>query len=70
MTLATLPAPSRDSSSLKLGAGHHRILVKFTADAAPLSVALHPRVPPQVKKSDLPEPLANIRAGAGCIFPR
>src|SRR5215467_12485692 len=34
--------PSRDSGSLALAAGHHRILVKFTPDAAPLSVALHP----------------------------
>jgi len=34
--------PSRDSSSLSLAAGHHRILVKFTPDAAPFSVSLHP----------------------------
>jgi hypothetical protein len=33
---------SKDSRSLALAAGHHRILVKFTPDAAPLSVALHP----------------------------
>jgi tetratricopeptide (TPR) repeat protein len=35
-------APSRDSSSLFLSAGYHRVLLKFTPDAAPLSVALHP----------------------------
>jgi len=35
-------APTRDSSSLFLAAGHHRILLKFTPDAAPLSLALHP----------------------------
>jgi hypothetical protein len=35
--------PSRDSSSLPLAAGHHRILVKFTPDAAPFSVSLHPQ---------------------------
>ena len=34
--------PSRDSGSLALAAGHHRILVRFTPDAAPLSVAVHP----------------------------
>jgi hypothetical protein len=34
---------SRDSGELKLAAGHHRILVKFTADAAPLSIAIHPQ---------------------------
>jgi tetratricopeptide (TPR) repeat protein len=34
---------SRDSSFLPLTAGHHRVLVKFTADAVPLSVALHPQ---------------------------
>lgn len=34
---------SRDSGALKLTAGHHRILVKFTADAAPLSIAIHPQ---------------------------
>src|SRR5207245_104185 len=33
---------SRDSGSLPLTAGHHRSLVKFTPDAAPLSVAVHP----------------------------
>ena len=44
-------APTRDSSSLSLAAGHHRILLKFSPDAAPLSVALHPRfeVPSQKK---------------------
>src|ERR1051325_8470863 len=37
------PGPSRNSALLRLRPGHHRILVKFTADAAPLSVALHPQ---------------------------
>ena len=48
----------RDSNALQLTIGHHRILVKFTADAAPLSVALHPqfqRVP--LTDSSLPQPL-------------
>jgi hypothetical protein len=35
--------PNRDSTSLQLVAGHHRVLLKFTADALPLSVAVHPR---------------------------
>jgi hypothetical protein len=34
---------SRDSNSLPLKAGHHRVLVKFTPDAAPFSVAVHPQ---------------------------
>ena len=34
---------NRDTNALQLPVGHHRILVKFTADAAPLSVALHPQ---------------------------
>jgi Domain of Unknown Function with PDB structure (DUF3857) len=48
----------RDSNALQLTVGHHRILVKFTADAAPLSVAIHPqfqRVP--LTDSSLPQPL-------------
>jgi hypothetical protein len=34
--------PSRDSSSLSLAGGHHRVLIKFTSDAVPFSVSLHP----------------------------
>ena len=34
---------SRDSSRLTLSPGHHRIMVKFTADSSPLSVSLHPQ---------------------------
>jgi hypothetical protein len=48
----------RDSNALQLPLGHHRILVKFTADAVPLSVAIHPqfqRVP--LTDSLLPQPL-------------
>jgi tetratricopeptide (TPR) repeat protein len=51
-------APNRDSSSLSLTEGRHRILVKFTPDAAPLSVALHPQFEvPLQKKAALPEVL-------------
>lgn len=47
---------SRDSGSLPLAAGHHRILVKFTPDAAPLSVALHPEFRlPAPNQSSLPQ---------------
>jgi hypothetical protein len=35
--------PNRDSNSFPLKAGHHRILVKFTPDAVPISIALHPQ---------------------------
>src|SRR5438270_3985298 len=51
-------APSRDSSTLSMAAGHHRILLKFTPDAAPLSIGLHSQfeVPPQ-KKIALPAAL-------------
>lgn len=34
--------PTRDSAALFLAAGHHRILLKFTTDSSPISVALHP----------------------------
>ena len=47
---------SRDSGSLALAAGHHRILIKFTPDAAPLSVALHPEFTlPARNPSSLPQ---------------
>lgn len=50
--------PNRDSGSLRLAAGHHRILVKFTPDAAPLSVALHPEFTlPARNSSSLPQPV-------------
>jgi hypothetical protein len=35
--------PNRDSASLRLAPGRHRIVVKFTIDALPLSVALQPQ---------------------------
>ena len=51
-------APNRDSSSLSLAGGRHRILVKFTPDAAPFSVALHPQFEVQTqKRTALPEVL-------------
>ncbi|HKV93253.1 MAG TPA: DUF3857 domain-containing protein [Candidatus Angelobacter sp.] len=59
---------SRYSVSLKLRAGRHRILVKFTADAAPLSVALHPRILRTIKKTELPEPLENYAQELAAYF--
>jgi len=49
--------PSRDSGSLALAAGHHRILVKFTPDAAPLSVAVHPEFRPSPESPSLAQPV-------------
>jgi hypothetical protein len=52
------PGASRDSGSLPLAAGHHRILVKFTPDAAPMSVAVHPEFAlPARNSSSLPQPV-------------
>ena len=62
-------APTRDSSSLSMAAGHHRILLKFTPDAAPLSVALHPQfeVSPQ-KKIALPTALEQYTQALAAYF--
>ena len=47
---------NRDSSFVSLTAGQHRVLVKFTADAAPLSVAVHPQFRAlRQQKSALPQ---------------
>ncbi|HEX4603101.1 MAG TPA: DUF3857 domain-containing protein [Candidatus Angelobacter sp.] len=49
---------SRDSAALRLTAGHHRILVKFTPDTMPLSVSLHPQFQlPPPRNSSLPQPV-------------
>ncbi len=62
--------PSRDSSALHLPAGHHRVLVKFTPDATPLSVALHPQFQPQrqQQKSLLPEPVLEYARAMAAYF--
>lgn len=44
---------SRNSVFLKLSAGRHRILLKFAADAAPLSLAVHPRFQTSAKAPNL-----------------
>jgi Domain of Unknown Function with PDB structure (DUF3857) len=61
---------SRDSSALHLPAGHHRVLVKFTVDATPLSVALHPQFQPQrqQQKSLLPEPVLEYAREMAAYF--
>ncbi len=59
---------SRDSGSLKLSAGHHHILVKFTAEAVPFSLALHPRIPVPHTKPDLPQPLENYAEALSAYF--
>jgi Domain of Unknown Function with PDB structure (DUF3857)/Domain of Unknown Function with PDB structure (DUF3858) len=52
---------SRNSAVLRLRPGHHRILVKFTADAAPLSVALHQQFGAS-RRSTLPQVAAQYVA--------
>jgi uncharacterized protein DUF3857 len=49
---------SRNIAALRLSPGRHHVLVKFTADAVPLSVALRPQFQVAGKKPDLPQPLA------------
>ena len=60
---------SRDSGSLPLAAGHHRILVKFTPDAAPLSVAVHPEFRlPLLDPSPLPLPVQEYAQALNSYF--
>lgn len=56
--------PTRDSITLFLAAGHHRIMLKFTPDASPISVALHPKFgsAPQRKIALPAEPAKYIQA--------
>jgi tetratricopeptide (TPR) repeat protein len=62
-------SPTRDASSLLLPAGHHRILLKFTPDAVPLSVSLHPQfeVSPQ-KKIAVPAALGQYTQTLAAYF--
>lgn len=61
--------PTRDSTTLFLSAGHHRILLKFTPDAAPISIALHPEyaIAPQ-RKIALPAEAAKYTQALGAYF--
>jgi tetratricopeptide (TPR) repeat protein len=45
-----IAGPSRGSALVRLSAGHHRVLIKFTADATPFSVAVHPQFSPASSK--------------------
>jgi len=60
---------TRDSTSLSMAAGHHRILLKFSQDSAPLSVALHSQfeVSPQ-KKIALPSALEQYTQALAAYF--
>ncbi|HZD93639.1 MAG TPA: hypothetical protein VE133_05250, partial [Candidatus Sulfotelmatobacter sp.] len=49
--------PGRASAALQLRPGHHRVLLKFPADAAPLSVALHPQILNSARRPVLPSAL-------------
>jgi tetratricopeptide (TPR) repeat protein len=62
-------APTRDSSSLSMPSGHHRILLKFSQDSAPLSVALHSQfeMSPQ-KKIALPTTLEPYTQALAAYF--
>jgi tetratricopeptide (TPR) repeat protein len=61
--------PSRDSSSLSLAGGHHRVLIKFTSDAAPLSVSLHPQFEGTLQKeASLPPPLKQYAEALASYF--
>jgi hypothetical protein len=60
---------SRDSSTQQLRAGHHRVLVKFSADAAPLSLSLHPQFQLQSRReSSLPEPVLEYARQMSAYF--
>jgi hypothetical protein len=62
-------ASSRDSTSLPLASGPHRIVVKFTAEAAPLSVALHPQLAAATQeKSALPQPVEEYMQALAAYF--
>ncbi|HEY2362545.1 MAG TPA: DUF3857 domain-containing protein [Candidatus Angelobacter sp.] len=62
-------APTRDSTALVLAAGHHTIMLKFTPDAAPISVALHPKfeLAPQ-RRIALPAEPAKYAQALGAYF--
>ena len=64
----SVAAPSRNSAQLSLRPGHHRVLVKFTPDATPLSVAVHPRFALPDGKSGLAPLLAQYLARLSAYF--
>ncbi|MGC2695872.1 MAG: DUF3858 domain-containing protein [Candidatus Angelobacter sp.] len=48
---------SRDASLVPLSAGRHQVVIKFTADAAPLSLAMHPQFQRSARKDNVPQRL-------------
>jgi hypothetical protein len=60
--------PTRNSAIVRLRPGHHRILIKFTPDAAPLSIAVHPQFVYVHKKTSLPSPMAHYIASLTAYF--
>jgi hypothetical protein len=60
---------NRDSNPLSLKAGHHRVLVKFTPDAVPISVALHPQLEvAPIRQSSLPPLLKQYSLALAAYF--
>src|SRR5437588_7968855 len=60
----------RESTTVKLEPGRHRLLIKFTAEAAPLRVALHPQIKSvATPESSLAEPLHQYAAALQAYFP-
>jgi hypothetical protein len=60
---------NRDSASLHLAAGQHRVLIKFTGDAVPLSVAVHPQFASRARtKSSMPPSIAGYIQAALAYF--
>jgi len=61
--------PTWDSAALFLAAGRHRIMLKFTPDAAPISVALHPEFElASPRKRVLPAELTKYTQALGAYF--
>jgi hypothetical protein len=59
---------SRNSAALELRAGRHDILVKFTPDAVPMSVALHPRAALSARKANVGKALDKYISELGAYF--
>lgn len=60
--------PGRNSAVVLLHPGHHRIVVKFTADATPLSLALHPLVSRSTQEIDIPKTMDRYIQGLVAYF--
>src|SRR5262249_7063709 len=58
----------RDLVALRLSPGRHLVLVKFTAEATPLSIALHPQFQVAGTQRNLPQPLATYAPAMVAYF--